>query len=362
MLVFSLIWSSATVYLLLYYLFFHSRLLFYKTPKCSFSEPVSLVICARNEARNLQRNLPVILTQHEVAFEVVVVNDRSTDATDEVLQRLKGQYPNLRVIDHFPPEQKPGKKMAVLAGIEAAAYSHLVFTDADCRPSSAYWLKGMAAHFQNKDVVLGFGPYRPAKHLASQLTQWETFLTAQHYFSFALAGMPYMGVGRNLAYSRKVFNDSDHFASHLQLASGDDDLFIGKVATKGNTAINLDPDTFMWSEPPGSFKNWWRQKQRHLTTSTYYRWTTAFLLATFGASQLLFYFLLPFDMAQFSPAVFWILFLSKFIVQMAVTLPLAVRLRQTGILWLLPVWEILTAFLLALIHAQNLIAPKNQKW
>lgn len=360
--VLSLLWLLATAYLVFHYLIFNARLAFYREPERNFTGPVSVVICARNEAANLRKNLPVILTQKEVAYEVVVVNDRSTDGTDEILKKLKGQYPNLKTIEHRPAYPATGKKAALLAGLRAAGHPHFVLTDADCRPSSPLWLRGMAAHFQSRELVLGFSPYRKEKGLASYLTQWDTLQTAQQYFSFALAGRPYMGVGRNLAYSRKLFESSDQFASHLHLASGDDDLFVGQIGTKQNTAISLSPHTFTWSGPPKNFKNWWRQKRRHLTTASSYSAFTAFLLANFGGAQLLFYLLLPGAAAFLSPQVFWSVLLLKFLVQMAVTFPLAKRLRQTHVLWFWPVWEFLTVLFLALIHLQNLLQPKKQSW
>lgn len=357
------IWAAAAIVLMIYYLIFHLRLVFYKNKKpADFAEPVSVVICARNEAANLRKNLPKILTQKNCIFEVLVVNDRSTDESAAVLDRLRMQYPNLRVVENKGHADYVGKKQALLLGLKEARHAYFVLTDADCEPQSDQWLSKMSAHFASKNLILGFSPYYPVQNLAGMLTQWETLLTAQQYLSFALAGIPYMGVGRNMAYSRTLFEKSDHFASHLTLPSGDDDLFVGKVQQYAHSAIEISEDSFTWSHAPKNFKSWWRQKRRHLSTSYSYRPLPAFLLGLFGLSQLVFYTALWPLLFGGDGIVFWILLALKFVAQLISLLPVAYRLKQKQILWLFPVWEFLVVVFLGIIHLQNKLAGRPQKW
>ncbi len=198
------------------------------------SEPISVIICARNEAKNLLQNLPLILEQNYPDFEVVVVNDRSWDGTKEVLDDFAKNYNNLKIVTVGEGAKFiAGKKFAATMGIKAAAHNWLVFTDADCYPASNNWLMDMQPPDDDaKEIVLGYSPYLKKDGLLNALIRFETFFTAVNYLSFALKGMPYMGVGRNMAYKKSLFFENKGFAAHMHIPSGDDDLFVNANANK----------------------------------------------------------------------------------------------------------------------------------
>ncbi|MEM7102545.1 MAG: glycosyltransferase [Bacteroidota bacterium] len=252
---------------------------------------LSVVICARNEAENISNNLPAILNQDYPEFEVLVVNDGSTDETAVVLHKLQQEYAHLSVL-HIgdKPADSIGKKYALERGIHAAASPWLVLTDADCQPISDQWLKAMDAGMaEGKLVGLGYGPYARRKGLLNKLIRFETVYTAIQYFSFALWGKPYMGVGRNLMYHKALFTESNGFSNHAHLASGDDDLFINTIATGANTATIIDVSAFVISTPELTFRKYVRQKSRHFTTSKHYRFSHAAMLFLLSLSHFLFY-------------------------------------------------------------------------
>ncbi len=239
----------------------------------SATDPVSVIICARNEAKNLKRFLPSVLNQFYPEFQVVVVNDGSTDDTEEVLATIKRQYPQLYVttIEHRDNYPK-GKKLAQTIGIKAATYDQLLFTDADCEPASPNWIRQMQSNFLSQtDIILGYGPYFPKKGMLNKWIRIDTLYIAMQYLSFAIQKKPYIGVGRNMAYRRSLFFKNKGFASHLHLASGDDDLFINETSNAFNTAIEVHPESFTYSEPNQNWKQWTRQKRRHLTTGKAYK-------------------------------------------------------------------------------------------
>ena len=128
--------------------------------------------------------------------------------------------------------------------------------------------------------------------LLNKIVRWETFHTALQYLSYALAGKPYMGVGRNLSYKKEIFFRHKGFSAHNHIPGGDDDLFINRAANKHNTRININPESFTLSMPPTSWEQWHKQKQRHYTTSKYYRSIHKFLLALYAGTHFLFYPLL----------------------------------------------------------------------
>ncbi len=305
---------------LLYYWGFFSRLAFFREkPKViNQQHPVSVVICARDEAGNLARNLPGVLFQkYPSTHEILVVNHNSQDDTRYLLEEFRKTFKGLEIVN-LEQEAKgiPGKKYPLSMGIREANHEVLLLTDADCVPASEHWLfKMQDAYEPGVDIVLGYGAYHKRPGLLNRLIRFETFHTAQQYLSYALAGMPYMGVGRNLSYKRELFLKNKGFSSINHLPGGDDDLFINKVATASNVKVVLDPEAFTLSEAEKTFGNWYRQKTRHYTTGKYYRPIFRFLLGLYTISQFLYYplFLLSLSVYnwQLTLAVFGLRFISQ---------------------------------------------------
>jgi len=260
---------------LFYYLFFYARVAVKRQPKHSHphQEPVSIVICARDEEENLRNNLPIILEQEYPNYEVVVVNDCSEDGTADLLSAFQTRYKHLKVTTIKPDEKfTHGKKLALTIGIKAATNDFLLLTDADCAPTSKSWLHLMQENFiPSCEVAIGYGAYAPKKGALDKLVRCDTFSIGLQYLGFALAGIPYMGVGRNLAYRKSTFFQNRGFASHYNLPSGDDDLFVSEVANKKNTLVEYRPDTITRSEQVSSFDSWVWQKLRHSTTASHYK-------------------------------------------------------------------------------------------
>jgi glycosyltransferase involved in cell wall biosynthesis len=288
---------AVTAVQLFYYGWFFSRIAFFKpkTRTQSQQHPVSVIICARDEDENLARNLPGVLVQsYPSSSEVVVVNDNSLDDSKYILQELKKTFKSLNVVE-LTQEAKliPGKKYPLSIGIREAKYEVLLLTDADCVPASEHWIQKMQDAYDEKtEIVLGYGAYHKRPGLLNKLIRFETFHTALQYLSYALAGMPYMGVGRNLSYKKNVFLRNKGFSSINHVPSGDDDLFINKVATKENTAVVIDPDAITRSVPRTTWAGWLKQKARHYTTAKYYRPKHKFLLGLYFSTQFIFYPLL----------------------------------------------------------------------
>lgn len=252
-------------------------------------EFVSVIICARNEEAHLKKNISHFLNQSYRFFEVIVVNDGSTDRTRNVVLDSMEKWPNLCLVEtqHDTP---PGKKAALTLGIRAARGNYLLLSDADCRPASSEWIEQMMAHTNTiLEIGLGFGPYDRERGILNRFIRYETAYTAVQYFSLALQGLPYMGVGRNLLYKRSLFRQAGGFDSHAHIASGDDDLFVNAVATKQNTAVVLDERTFVFSEPKSTLRGYFKQKQRHVSTGRSYRLLHQVLLGALSASHLLHY-------------------------------------------------------------------------
>lgn len=268
-----------------------SRITFHKDEIKKSNFGISIIICARNELSNLKQFLPEILNQNHPEFEVIVVNDRSWDESLIFLNKIKKKITHLKVVnivdngtDHF------GKKLAITLGIKAAKYDNLIFTDADCYPSSENWLNEMSSGFNNeKEIVLGASTYQKEKGFLNRIIRFDTAQIAINYMGFAKSKIPYMGIGRNLGYNRKTYENARGFKSHYHIESGDDDLFINENSNRKNTAIVFGENNITVSIPKKTFKNWIRQKKRHHTTNSHYKLLHKILLTAVYISTLTYY-------------------------------------------------------------------------
>jgi cellulose synthase/poly-beta-1,6-N-acetylglucosamine synthase-like glycosyltransferase len=251
--------------------------------------PVSVIICAKNEAENLKHLLPFVLQQQYSKFEVVVVNDASTDDTQQVLVELQKQFSYLVIVSNQSRNLK-GKRNALLKGIHAASNEWLVLTDADCKPTSDLWLQYITKPLrQGKEIAVSYSPYRFENGFLNTLIRYETFFTAIQYYGFTLAGMPYMATGRNMAYTKSFFNKSQKFASDNNSVSGDDDLLVNELATENNIQLVLNENSFVESKPLSTWRAWFTQKTRHYQAGFHYKLSHQVILGIFYSSWLLFY-------------------------------------------------------------------------
>lgn len=224
--------------------------------------PVSVIVYAKNESENLKRFLPEILKQEYPTYEVIVVNDGSTDESDNVLKSLNITYPHL-YHTYIPEDVKylSRKKLALTVGIKAAKYDILLFTEANCRPVSNLWIQKMAQNFTpGTDIVLGIGAYENKKGFLHKLAAYDNMVTGLQYLSSALRHRPYMGSGKNLAYRKELFFQHKGYYKSLNLHAGEDDLFINEIANKKNTKVELSGESITQMAPYERFKIWKEMK------------------------------------------------------------------------------------------------------
>ena len=256
-----------------------------------------------------------------------------------------------------------GKKFPLAIGIKSAKYDQVLLTDADCTPSSRNWIRAMQSAYSSKiQVVLGYSPYTRVKGILNKIIRFDTAHIATQYLSYALAGMPYMGVGRNLSYLKSVFYGNKGFIPDYSIRSGDDDLFINRVAKRSNTAIVVDAGSYTISEPKKTFGQWVTQKRRHLTTSAYYRFGHKFLLGLYSLSLLLFYLVFVL-MLSLNFSVFPVLglFVLRLTLQYLILRGCFRRLNEKDLILFIPLLEIVLLLLNTGIGITNLFRKPN-KW
>lgn len=362
---FFIVFCVITLVQLFYYGWFFRRLAFYSLPHREQSQqhPVSVIICARDEAARLVTHLPGALVQtYPSTHEVIVVNHNSQDDTRFLLDEFKKTFKGLHIVNlEHEAIGIPGKKYPLSMGIKEARYEIVLLTDADCVPASEFWIHKMQDGYHNGiEVVLGYSPYKKNPGFLNKIIRFDTFHTALQYLSYALAGLPYMGVGRNLSYKKDVFLRNKGFSAINHVPGGDDDLFINRVATKENTAIVIDPDTFTLSEPKKTFSEWFRQKTRHYNAAKYYKPLHKFLLGLYSFSHMFFYPLMIVSLF-FNWRVTLALFGLRFVVQGYIFQKAMHRLDEEDLFpwwWLLDIWM----FLHYLIFSTSLWKKPRKAW
>ena len=356
---------AVTAIQLFWYWFFFSRLAFYRNKIVTdCKEPVSIVICAKNEYENLKKNLPLILEQDYPDYEVVVVNDGSEDDTAYLLNALSKTHKHLKVVTiRESVNFFSGKKFPLSIGIKSAKNDIILLTDADCVPESNKWIEQMQSGYnEGVEIILGYGKYEKKEGLLNMLIRFDTIHIAVQYLSFALAGIAYMGVGRNLSYRKKMFYRMNGFQSHYMLKSGDDDLFINQSANSRNVRIEISYESQTVSLPKLTFKEWFAQKKRHLSTSTHYKFRHKLLLGLYYFTQVSFYIL----------AVLLFCFMDNFIIfsglillrlasQIFIFKKCLHRLNEKHLLLTLPLIEIILLILNPFMALAKFVNKEN-KW
>ncbi len=254
-----------------YLLWINDKLSFQRHYRDSyFTDKITLIICAKNESQHLKAHLHTWLSLEHIDYTLLLVDDGSTDDTAIFLQGI--QHPRLQYM-YISAEEKigKGKKYALQKGIDLANTEWVLLTDADCLPYSPLWAAQMMRKASANEVILGVSPYKHhSSGLLAYLIDYETMLTAIQYGAWASAGVPYMGVGRNMAYKKNLIQHIDA-AHYYASASGDDDIFIQHISDKARftTALELESRTFSYA--PKDFNTWIRQKTRHYSTGFQYK-------------------------------------------------------------------------------------------
>lgn len=342
---------------LYYYFTYYNRIIRHKkkTMEGSFkysrsTPPVSVIICAQNEAENLEKFLPSILTQDYPKYEVIVVNDGSTDQSSILLEKLDKEYPHL-YHTFLPMDAKytSRKKMCLTVGIKAAKYDHLLLLDADCKPAGKFWIQSIMQNYEDgTEIVLGYSKTEGDDSFLSKLIRYDSITSAMRYLGFALQGKTYRGTAKNLSYKKNLFFQNKGFSSHLNLILGDDSLFLQEVATPQNTKVEITPQSLTISNRKETTKSF--MYQRGLLLETLWKYKRSIFTSIFieNISRLLFYGVFAVLFAFFLIMQQWILagitfllFLIRFLTQLNIIRKSAIILEEKPFALSIPFFDIL---------------------
>ncbi|WP_397445579.1 glycosyltransferase [Polaribacter sp. R77954] len=351
-----------TVIQIIYYISFSSSL-FNKTnttPSTDFI-PISVVIFAKNCAAALQKNLPLILAQNYARFEIVLINNASTDNTLEVIEKFKAKNDNIKILDVANNETFWGnKKYPLTLGIKAAKHEHLLFTSAHAEPVSEFWIAEMSKQFiGKKTITLGYTTYKNKNTLGNFLIRFHNLITALQCFSFAKFGSPFMAFGENFGYQKKTFFKVKGFINHIKLKYGENDLFLKDAANKNNISFTITKNSIIEKDTPKSFNNWFQQQRKKRILKKQYKLKHRFLISFFTVSKLLFYAFATFLFFFYPWLIMLPIVLTYFLVQFIIVGMAAKKLKEPYLIFVLPFLEIGLLLIQISIFSANLISKPN---
>ncbi len=266
---------------------------------------VSIVIALKNGGDSLARHFKEFLSQEYPLYEIIIVNDHSSPEEQKKLEEIVFGFPQVSL--HHSKAQ-PGKKQALSLGIDKAKYDLILCTDADCIPAGNGWIKSMVMHGNGDNLILGYSPYVQNTGFLNLFVRFETVMTGIQYLSWAMAGKPYMGVGRNMLYPRKLFQQEDPYKDQTHIPYGDDDLWVQHASSAGKVAVNTEKASHVFSSPATSWKEWFRQKHRHLSAAHHYQMKVWWQPGLYAMALISHWFLLPFlivsSLDNMMPAIF----------------------------------------------------------
>lgn len=248
---------------------------------------VSVVVAFKNESKNLGQLIESLTSQTFPAnqFEIILVDDFSSDDSFEKAKTYEGQFLNLKVLKN---QYNSGKKGALKTGILNSLGKYILLTDADCFPGNN-WIQSMISKFDDEtNIVFGYSPFKENKSFLNKLCRYENLFSTILMESFYNVGYPYLVFGRNISYRKSLFNRLNGFDSIEESLSGDDDLFFQKALKSGvRVILNDDKDSIVFSDCVPSWKTFIRQKSRHVSASKFYPVTLKAVLGLIYGSNIL---------------------------------------------------------------------------
>ncbi len=337
------------------------------TPPLTDSTPsLSVVITTHDNAAEIRNNLPAILQQeYDGKFEVIVVDESSTDDSEEELKLLKAQHPQLYTT-YIPNSSHyvSRKKLALTIGIKAAHSEWIVLTDIDCRPNSSKWLATIASHTSDDiDIIMGYTGYlKPTP----AYWRYDRLLTACYQMRQAERSTAYRHEGHNLTIRKSKFMAQNGFLKNLKYLRGEYDFTVNEMATSGSTAVMLEPDSFVRQEYP-SHKTWryshlyYLESRRHMKRGFCHR-----LLFNADQAMLHFGWLMPLVTTIYSAVTQqWILLsaaiatlIATLAVRMAIFHKACRQFEESIALWKAPLLELRMMWQNAWFMLRHLTADK----
>ena len=329
---------------------------------------VSILIAARNEEENIARTIDAILNQNYPTsqLELIIVDDHSTDRTSEIVRSYGDRGVKLLQLQ-VGDKLNSYKKYAITKAIEMASGEIIVTTDADCR-MGRNWIRTIMAYFDQNNSFLVSSPVA----YSEEKSKFEELQTLEFLYLIGLGaagignGNPTTCNGANLAYRRDVFFEMGGFKGIDNLASGDDELFLHKVAEKYADRIGFckSREAIVYTDAKPDLASFISQRKRWASKSTKYKDKKVIVL---GVCIWLFNLALICSLLGFLlllPALNWWLLTAfglKMLVELLFMIPVLTFAKRSELLKYLPFLTVIHTFYLVYIGVAGNIGKYDWK-
>lgn len=300
------------------------------------SPAISVVVVLQDDYSYLENTLPRMMAQDYPVYEVVLVSVGTTANFEDELMMRRARYDNLTTTRIAQDPKFPiSTKMALNVGIKAAKYDHIIILTPDAYPVSQKWLPLMAKGFAGSDVVIGYCGLEARKGITNRLHRCSRLMMSVRYLSSAIRGVPYRGILQNLGLTKQAYFDAKGF-NHLNMNIGEDDLFIQRIANRGNTGIVMNPHATMRQRTWDTGGRWRARRRFYSYTFRFYPPGVKAYISTELISRALFFASAIAALLLFPCEVMigvGVVILLRLLLVMRLTARVSRRLGERGLVW-----------------------------
>lgn len=325
--------------------------------------PVSVIVYARNQAEEVKKLLPHLVNQNYHDYELVLVDNASSDETLDIFKEYAQMFANIRLVRVENNETFwNNKKYAQTLAIKAAKHEYLLFIDAENAIDNELWIMSMASNFTlNKTIVIGPSMYFKAKGFLNKVIRFDAVFSQLHSFSWTNYGAPFSYFSRNIAYKKEEFYKVSGFITHMNNRLGEREFFLNEAAKSKNTAFTNSKNALVYLKPFSKSSQWLNQKIEDDYLLSQLNFGNKFKVRLFHASQFLFFLLaIVLLILQIEWLITTIIIILRYLIAWIIVAKSVKKFNQSDLVWLFPLLEICKTTTQTNIFIKNAFRKKVQ--
>jgi len=340
----------------LYYIIF-SKFSFSKhsTAKEANQTPVSVIVYSKNEAALLPEFLSQFKDQTHTNYEIVLVNNASSDDTRYIFEAFQKDNQNVQIVNVENNEAFWGsRKYALTLGIKKATYENLLFTTTSAIFSSKDWIAKSSSFLNtDKQIFVGYSFFEKKGGFVNTFIRFSEIVSHLFNYGVGVITKPYHASQANFGYIKSLFFENRGFSDHMSIKEGSEDLFLKFNATSKNVVISTSKDNAVQKKSPASFSEWLQYKANQKYISRYYSFSNKLNLKLFGISQFLFFVLAIVSVILIPSILVFCVIVLRYFIAGLVLLKTSFKLRDLKPMYFFPFLEILHSFVQIPIFIYN---------
>lgn len=331
-----------------YYLLF-IRFAFKKHPNCekNVNTPVSVIVYSKNEQEKLKGFLQQFEKQTHVNYELILINNASSDDTRYIFEDYQRTHPNVSIVNVVNNENFWGsRKYALTLGIKKAKFENLLFTTVASHFESKNWITENIGLFGGANqIVLGHSYFNNKKGFLNHLVRFSELMSNIQNYGWGSVFKPYQGSQHNFGYAKSLFFQSNGFSDHMSIFQGAEDLFLKRNATFKNVILATNTNSLVKKEAPNSLSQWINYKVAQKKISKHYKFVNKLNIKLFSFSQFVFFVLAILACVFFPSGIVYGVIAFRYLLAGAVMVKSAIKLHDSKVIYFFPFMEIVNSIM-----------------